>query len=240
MPKKLPQQAAQKGNGNKSLATKTPPQQAAPKQIPLDLGVEVQKDVNGVEMGILENGIPYLTQRGLSVITGVARSLIQTITKEWEDHFYDEVIAKDRLFFFKQYLFDNGFHEPTLYIETLQSGTIHYAYPDVVCMAFLEYYAFESKGDNAIALENYRKLAAFGLRNFIYDALEYTPIDKWRYHHDRVSLLKDSAPPGYFTIFQETTGLIVDLITADLTVNHKTVADISVGQHWAKHWAENC
>jgi hypothetical protein len=149
------------------------------------------------------------------------------------------VIIKDRLFFFRQYLEANGFHEPTLYIETVQKGTIHYAYPDVVCMAFLEYYAFESKGDNKVAINNYRKLAAFGLRNFIYEALEYTPGDKWKYHHDRVSLLKDSAPPGHFIIFQEITGLVVDLITADLTVNHKTVADISVGMAWGKHWTDN-
>ena len=65
----------------------------------------------------------------------------------------------------------------------------------------------------------------------IYEALT-TPSDKWKYHHDRVSLLKDSAPAGYFTIFQEITGLIVDLITADLA---HTIADISVGQHWGKY-----
>ena len=39
-------------------------------QIPLDLGIEVQKDINGIEMGVLENGIPYLTQRGLATVTG--------------------------------------------------------------------------------------------------------------------------------------------------------------------------
>jgi hypothetical protein len=216
-----------------------PLQQATPKQIPLDLGIEVQKDINGIEMGVLDNGMPYLTQRGLSGVTGAARSLIQTITKEWEEHYNDAVIGKDRISFFKQYLFSNGFNEPTLHIETVQNGTIHYAYPDVVCMAFLEYYAFESKGENTVALDSYRKFAAFGLRRFIYEALDYTPSDKWKYHHDRVSLLKDSAPNGYFTIFQEITGLIVDLITSDLTVNHKTVPDISVGQAWAKYWAEN-
>lgn len=169
----------------------------------------------------------------------VARSLIQTITKEWEDHYSDEVIGKDRISFFKNYLFEKDFNERKLHLETVQSGTIHYAYPDVVCMAFLEYYAFESKGDNTVSLENYRKFAAFGLRRFIYEALDYTPSDKWKYHHDRVSLLKDSAPLGHFTIFQEITGLIVDLISADLTVNHKTVPDISVGMAWGKYWTEN-
>lgn len=224
---------------NKGLNVNFPVKQATNQQLPLDLGIEVQKDINGIEMGILENGIPYLTQRGLSEITGVNRSVIQTITKEWEDHFDDIVLAKDRISFFKQYLFANGYADPKLHLETMQNGTVHYAYPDVVCMAFLEYYAFESKTDGTKALENYRKFAAFGLRRFIYEALDYTPEDKWKYHNDRVSLLKSSAPDGHFTIFQEITGLIVDLITADLTVNSKTIPDISVGQAWAKNWKDN-
>ena len=214
-------------------------QVAAIKQLPLDLGVEVQKDINGIEMGVLENGIPYLTQRGISEITGVSRSVIQAISKDWGDHFDDQVIAKDRLFFFRKYLEESGFREPTLYIETVQKGTIHYAYPDVVCMAFLEYYAFESKGDSKTALDNYRRFAQFGLRTFIYNALEYTPEDKWKYYHDRVSLMKDSAPLGYFIIFQEVTGLTVDLIANDLPVNSKTIVDGSVGAHWATYWKEN-
>ncbi|WP_140813037.1 hypothetical protein [Mesorhizobium sp. B3-2-1] len=57
---------------------------ATPKQLPLDLGIEVEKDVNGIEMGVLENGMAYLTQRGLSAICGAARSTIQEITKELE------------------------------------------------------------------------------------------------------------------------------------------------------------
>ena len=236
---KSSQQAAKKTNKNNDLAVINPLQQAAQKQIPLDLGIEVQKDIGGIEMGVLDNGMPYLTQRGLSVVTGAARSLIQTITKEWEDHFKDAVIGKDRIAFFKQYLFSKGFNEPTLHVETVQNGTIHYAYPDVVCMAFLEYYAFESKGENSVALDSFRKFATFGLGKFIYEALDYTPGDKWKYYHDRVSILKDSAPIGYFTIFQETTGLAVDLINADLVVNSHTMSDGSVGSHWATYWKAN-
>lgn len=213
-------------------------QQAAQKQIALDLGIEIQRDVNGVEMGVLENGIPYLTQRGLSGVTGVSRNVIQTITKEWENHFDDVVLVKDRISFFIQYLHSKGYNEPKLHLETVQNGTIHYAYPDIVCMAFLEYYAFESKADSAVATENYRKFAAFGLQKFIYEALDYSPVDKWKFHQDRVSLLRSSAPVGYFTVFQEITGLVVDLINADLTVNHKTIPDISVGQIWGSYWRE--
>lgn len=240
-PKSSGQVAAKKSSKNSGLASKTHSQVAASKQVPLDLGIEVQRDVDGIEMGVLENGIPYLTQRGLAAITGVNRSVIQAITKDWEDHYYDDVIIKDRLSFFRNYLKDHGFQdEPTLYIETVQKGTISYAYPDVVCMAFLEFYAFESKGsDNAVALSNYRKLAGSGLQRFIYDSLEYTPEDKWKYYHDRVSLLKDSAPLGYFIIFQEVTGLTVDLIANDLPVNSKTVVDGSVGSHWSTYWKDN-
>lgn len=208
------------------------------KQQTLDLGIEVQKDVNGIEMGVLENGIPYLTQRGLAGVTGVSRTGIQSITKEWEDHYNDDVIGKDRISFFKQYLHERGFRERKLYFEILQNGVVHFAYPDIVCMAFLEYYAFESKADSATAIESYRRFAAYGLQRFIYDSLNYTPADKWKFHNDRVSLLNNSEPLGYFSIFNQVTGLIVDLINADLTVNHKTIPDISVGQGWGRHWTE--
>lgn len=234
-----PQQAGKSPRKIKELALIAPSQQATPKQAALDLGIEVQRDVNGIEMGVLENGIPYLTQRGLSDVTGIARNVIQTITKEWEEHFDDEILGKDRISFFKDYLFKNGFRERKLHLETVQNSTTHYAYPDVVCMAFLEYYTFESKADSPKAVENYRKFASYGLRRFIYDALDYTPGDKWKYYHDRVSLLKDSAPAGYFIIFQEVTGLTVDLITNDLPVNSKTIVDGSVGIHWATYWKDN-
>lgn len=44
------------------------PRPATPVQLKLDLGIEVEKEVAGIEMGVLENGIPYLTQRGLAAM----------------------------------------------------------------------------------------------------------------------------------------------------------------------------
>ena len=235
--KKMVQVAAPKSSNNKGLVLKSSSPVAATKQLPLDLGIEIQKEVKGIEMGVLENGIPYLTQRGLAEITGIARNAIQGLTKDWEDHFNDEILGKDRISFLKGYLFSKGYNQPQLYIETITEKTVHYSYPDIVCMAVLEYYAFESKqGDASTAIENYRRFAAFGLRKFIYEALDYTPSDKWKYYHDRVSILKDAVPTGYFCVFNEIPGMVVDLINSDLTVNDKTVPDISVGIHWAKHW----
>ncbi len=212
---------------------------ATHKQLALDIGVQVQRDVNGIEMGVLENGIPFLTQNGLAKICGAARSVIYDIAQEWAEHFNDEVLGKNRYSWLRQYLAERGYSEPQLYIETQRAGQSHYAYPDVVCMALIEYYAFEAQNKNQTAMDNFRKLAAYGLQRFIYDALNYVPPDKWRYFHDRVSILTDSAPDGYFIVFHEVTGLISDLIAAGLPVNDKTIPDISVGKIWSQYWIAN-
>lgn len=211
---------------------------AAPLQLRLDLGIQVEKQVDGIEMGVLQNGLPYLTQSGLSRMTGAARATIFEITQEWEQTYGDPIPPKGRMAFFKTYLFKEGYDDPRLFIEISKNGSPYYAYPEIVCMAFIEYFAFEAQRTNETAASNFRKLARLGLQQFIYKALEYTPADKWKYFNDRVSILKDSAPPDHFTLFSETTGLAVDLINADLTVNDKTLPDISVGIAWGKFWQE--
>ncbi|WP_202964532.1 hypothetical protein [Inquilinus limosus] len=233
------QPATYSGNNINNLSGKAPPQPATPKQLVLDIGIQIQKDVNGIEMGVLENGIPYLTQNGLAKLAGTARSVIYDIAQEWAEHFEDQVLGKDRFAFLRECLSRNGYNEPQLYIETKRDGQVHYAYPDIVCMAVLEYYAFEAKTKSTAAIDSYRRLAAYGLQKFIYDALNYVPGDKWKYFHDRVSILKDSAPDGCFIIFNEITGMIADLITANLPVNDKTIPDISVGQGWGDYWNTN-
>lgn len=127
------------------------------KQLPLDLGIEVEKDVNGIEMGVLENGMAYLTQSGLSAICGAARSAIQEITKEWEDNFGLD-LQRGRSLYFSDYLRQAGYDEPTLFMEIQRNGSTHYAYPELVCMAFIEFFAFEAQRANDTALLNFRKL----------------------------------------------------------------------------------
>lgn len=205
-------------------------------QLKLDLGIEVEKEVGGVEMGVLENGIPYLTQRGLAAMAGAARSTIQELTQEWQQAQETGVFPRGRMQYFKDYLNAKGFDEPTLFIEISKDGTPHYAYPDVVGTAIIEYFAFEAQRTNETAVKNFRSLARFGLQQFIYEALGYRPEDPWRLFNARVSLLKDSVPVGYYSVFKETSGLVVDLINAGLTVNQHTMPDGSVGGVWGRHW----
>lgn len=220
-------------DGNKPM---TP---ATPLQLTLDLGIEVEKNVNGIEMGVLQNGLPYLTQRGLAQMSGAARSSIQEITQQWEDSWDDPIAPRGRIAFFKDYLFKNGYEDRRLFMEIQKNGQPHYTYPEIVCMAFIEYFAFEANTKNDTAVQNYRNLARYGLQQFIYNALNYAPEDKWKYFNDRVSILKSSAPDGYFIVFNEITGIAVDLINAGLTVNDKTMPDISVGSLWGRYWTDN-
>jgi hypothetical protein len=237
---KLVARAPLKHKENNALTRKNATLRAPPAQSVLDLGIETQKTVNGVEMGVLENGIPFLTQSGLAKLAGAKRGQIYAITQEWEAHYDDDVLAKGRISFLRDYLFKNGYTERKLFIETKKDGSVHYAYPDIVCMAVLEYYAFEASGDNQReAQENYRRLAAYGLQRFIYDGLNYTPADPWKMYHARVSLLQGSAPAGYFIVFHEIAPMIVDLINSGLTVNDHTVPDGSVGGCWGRFWEEN-
>ncbi|WP_420732076.1 hypothetical protein [Hwanghaeella sp. 1Z406] len=228
--------ATKKEKGNNGLKEQSDESPATPMQLSLDLGIEVEKVVGGIEMGVLQNGIPYLTQRGLAIMCGAARATLFEITQEWEGMQASGITPRGRMAFFKDYLLNNDYDEPRLFIEISKNGSPHYAYPDVVCMAFVEYFAFEAQKTNDTAVENYRRLARFGLQQFIYKALDYHPEDKWKYFRDRVSLLKESAPDGYFIIFNEVTGIAVDLINAGLSVNDKTIPDISVGQAWGAYW----
>lgn len=226
-----------KENSNlNTLPAQTP---ATPRQGVLDLGIEVERVVGGIEMGVLENGIPYLTQRGLADMTGAARSTIQELTQEWHQAHSTDVWPRGRMSYFREYLSKAGFDEPSLFIEIRKDGSPYYAYPDVVCMAMVEYFAFEAQRTNETAITNFRNLARYGLQKFIYDALGYVPEDPWKLFNARVSLLKDSVPVGYFSVFKESTGLVVDLINAGLPVNQHTVPDGSVGTTWGPHWTKN-
>jgi len=234
-----PRAAIKDGSNFKALGALDVSKAANPIQLSLDLGIEVEKNVNGIEMGVLQNGMPYLTQRGLSQISGAARSTIQAFTQEWEQTIGDPIPAKGRMAFFKSYLFEKGYDEPRLFLEVTKQGKPYYAYPDLVCMAFIEYFAFEAQNTNETAVTNFRNLARFGLEQFIYKALDYQPSDPWTLHNERVSLLKDAVPAGYFSVFKESAGLIVDLINSGLPVNQHTIPDGSLGTTWGPFWTKN-
>ena len=203
-----------------------------------DVDVEVENEVSGIEMGVLDNGMAYLTQSGLAAMVGISRQTIANISKEWEaDHDNDLIDPKTRIGYIRERLLNDGYDMSSLYVATKKGN--HHAYPDLVCVAILEYFAFESKNPNQKARNNFRRLAGHGFRQFVYASLHYQPEDPWKHYHDRVSLLRDSSPDGYFFVFNEVDGMIVDLIRNGIRVNDKTIPDISIGAAWGNYWTSN-
>jgi len=63
------------------------------------------------------------------------------------------------------------------------------------------------------------------------------PSDKvWAQFQDRVSLVYDNVPDGYFCVFREIADIFAALISHGCNPGTQMLLDISVGMHWANHW----
>lgn len=205
----------------------------------LDLGIQAERDIEGIGMGVLSDGTPYLNQRGLAALCGVQNAHIGTISSQWGDE-----VEKPRIRAIKSILEESDQSLPTAHVEVVHKGTVHYCYPAEVCLAVLEYYAFDAGANcQPEARRNFRILAGSKLREMIYSQVGYDPsgtvaepLRKW---HERIELNHQSAPSGYFSIFNEAHTVIYELIMAGADIGEKMVPDISIGQHWARYWDEN-
>ncbi len=206
-------------------------------QLEMELKTVRYLEVDGIAMGVLDDGTPYLTARGLARLCGAAPSTIIELGLNW-----DEEQAKPRGKKILSMLKHQGFSREGLYIKTSLNGQPVSAYTDDVCMVILEYYAFDA-GRNIIpdAQRNYRILARQTLRTFIYKGVGYDPKnqipDSWKHYHDRV-LLND-LPQGYFSVFREIADIVIYAIQTGLIVDTHVVPDISIGRKWSQHWKEN-
>lgn len=65
----------------KRLPPKTGPKEIDPAQGRLDLHIDKQTEIQGIEMGVLSDGTPFLTQRGLARLCGVQNAHIGTMAQ---------------------------------------------------------------------------------------------------------------------------------------------------------------
>jgi len=135
--------------------------------------VERQAEINGVEMGVLENGVPYLTQRGLARMCGIDDKVLHRLGANWE-----EERQKPRGQEIDKLLRDSNYQEPTLYLKSDLNGTEINAYTEPVCLAILEYYAFVAEPPRDQAQRAFRALARKTFRDFIYSGVGYSPSQK--------------------------------------------------------------
>lgn len=220
----------------KHLPAKPGQKEINPKQGSLPFEIDKQTEIQGIGMGVLTDGTPFLNQRGLARLCGVENAHIGTISSQW-----NEQEQKPRISVIKSLLASRGINIELPHMELQADGKSMFAYPDTVCLAIIEYYAFEA-GPNCKpeARKNFRLLAGKALQDFIYTQVGYSPRGSipiaWQQFHDRVTAAYGGIPKGYFSVFKEAADVIVSLIRAGADVGVHFVPDISIGQHWSKHW----
>lgn len=197
--------------------------------------VEMQIEIDGIEMGVLENGTPYLSESGLARMCGIDRKVLNRLAINWR-----EERLKERGRVIDDLLIKAGYFGETLYLKSEHNGSEVNAYTEAVCMAVLEYYAFIAKEPRPEALNAFRTLARESFRAFIYKAAGYSPeqrvLDSWRHFHDRVDMTVSAVPFGYFSVFREIAMMIVPMIRAGIMISDRVVPDISVGKAWSEYW----
>jgi len=200
--------------------------------------VEKQIEFQDVEMGVLESGVPYLTGRGLARMIGIDHGPFHRLTTNWA-----EEKSKPRGKVISQLLEQSGYTEESLYLRAEFNGLEINAFTEPVCLALLEYYAFLAEEKRQKAIDAFRALARLKFREFVYDAVGYTPeqkaLDSWKHFHDRVDMTMDAAPNGFFGVFREIAIMIVPMIRAGIIISDRVVPDISVGKAWSTFWEEN-
>ncbi len=224
-----------KSNEIKVLIPVSTSNSRGPVQPMLDLQIEKQIEIDGVGMGVLSDGTAFLAGRGLARLCGIDSSRISEMSADWE------TVSLPLTIKVKEILKARGISVDHPYVEIKQRSGLFHAYPDFLCLAVLEYYAFDAPTTRDEAKKNFRLLAGKALQDFIYTQVGYDPThsvpDEWKQFHDRVSLTYNSVPHGYFSIFKEMADMIVTLGQAGLHIDSSFVPDISVGIHWGKHWA---
>ena len=83
----------------------------------LDISIERETEINGVGMGVLGNGIPYLTQSGLAKVCDISRITLQELSAEWSSSIQGGLFTTNRMRFLSSYLFNKGFNDESLYIQ---------------------------------------------------------------------------------------------------------------------------
>ncbi len=58
----------------------------------------------------------------------------------------------------------------------------------------------------------------------------------WQQFEDRVSLVNDSVPAGYFCVFNEIGSMFATLIIGGANFGTRMILDLSVGGHWGRRW----
>lgn len=90
--------------------------------------VEKQVEYDGVEMGVLENGLPYLSENGLARMCGIDRKALNRLAENWQEE-KDKPRGKQ----INSLLLQSGYTESKLYLDSKFMNSDVHAYTEQVC-----------------------------------------------------------------------------------------------------------
>lgn len=206
----------------------------------LELFPTVEVVADGIPMGVLSDGTPYLTLYGLAKLCGIDEAPLRMFTSNW-----DAEKEKPRGKKIASYLADKGYtNVERLYTRVVNSSNVEtHAYPDYICMAIMRYYAIDATNfDRSVAVGNFVRLAEYTLKRMIYEKSNYNPnasIDLSFDNYRARIKLNDQIPPSHFAVFREIADIAMNLIGGGFPMNDTTSLDGSVGNHWGRYWTNN-
>lgn len=191
-----------------------------------------------LNQGTATDGQAYLSERGVATLCGVSLATIEAIRVQW-----DETLPRPRIAKIKQSVARSGHTGPAAPVMAVLNGVRRWYFPTEACRSILEYFAVHAGPDcTAKAKHNFFKLAMAGLNDAIRQSVGDDPATaefrRWEPWQERIGSPYRSVPTGYFGIFQEIAPVILDMVTARLTINPDIIPDISIEEHWGQHWEE--
>lgn len=166
---------------------------------------------DGFELGVLTDGVPFASAGGLAVLCGVTTKTITDVGQyvaNSDDKFRAGKIAV--------LLTEYDYKGDKLYEILLNDGQEVYAYPEPVCMAFLEYYAYEAGERCTQKAKNLaRALMRKSFKDFVYELTGYKETQRSSFtdyvlsrilHHHDIDIMP--LPDGYFCLFDKMLELL--------------------------------
>lgn len=102
--------------------------------------IQIERVVNGIQMGVLVDGTPYISQPSLADLCGVSQATIESISLQW-----NEKPLQPRIVKIKESLAEVGFAAPTTpHVTARWKGKERVCYPTNICISIIRYYAVEA------------------------------------------------------------------------------------------------
>jgi len=118
------------------------------------IGIRIQKEVDGLTMGILTDGEAYVSESSLAELCGVSQVVIDSIGQEWNAE-----PPTTRIAAIKMNLRAEGYTAPRAYVTAMWKGVKQRCYPSNICTSILNYFAFNAGPDcQETARESIRRI----------------------------------------------------------------------------------